>query len=223
MDADCAVVAITKAAAARRQLDAAIRFWFAEEDDLAIHTVAAAAYRILRDLMNQRGLQPFGEFVRAGLFSFAKATAEGQELKLPDDAATRALINKISEEIKAGRINSPEDIQVSKDDKRRWTEYAFHSNFLKHADIDPDSHIIEADINNEELLLRASATYVRLFQDSSAEMMLFYWHSVGVSGDEPECPNLAIIKRIRDCSPELRRKICLASLSEVREEFYSQR
>ncbi len=50
-------------------MDAATRFWFAEEDELAIHTVAAAAYRSLRDLMARRGLQPFGEFVRAGFFS----------------------------------------------------------------------------------------------------------------------------------------------------------
>jgi hypothetical protein len=221
LDADNAIVFVTKAAAARRQLDAAIRFWFAEEDELAVHTVAAAAYRILRDLMQQRGLQPFGEFVRAGLFSFAKAAAEGQEPELPDDAATRALIHKISEEIKAGRINSPEDIEASPYDKRRWTEYTFHSNFLKHADKDPDAHIVETEIDNEELLQRASGTYVRLFQDSSAEMMLLYRYSIAASDDEPEGPNIAMIKKIRDCRPELRRKSCLAFLPAVREQFYS--
>ncbi|MGO9005735.1 MAG: hypothetical protein ACLQIQ_14685 [Beijerinckiaceae bacterium] len=222
MDAEGAVVFVTKAAAARRQLDAAIRFWFAEEDDLAVHTVAAAAYRILRDLMQQRGLQPFGEFVRVGLFNFAKAIAEGQEPDMPDDAATRALINGISEEIKAGRISSYEDIDVTKDAKQRWKEYAFHSSFLKHADTDPDARIIETEIDNAELLLRASGTYVRLFQDSSAEMMLLYWHSVAVSDDESEGPNIAIIKTIRDCKPELRRKTCLAFLPAVRKEVYSQ-
>jgi len=41
---------ITKQAAAQRQLDAAIRILFAEEDPLAVHTVVAAARRILVDL-----------------------------------------------------------------------------------------------------------------------------------------------------------------------------
>jgi hypothetical protein len=222
LEADSAIVIVTKAAAARRQLDAAIRFWFAEEDDLAIHTVAAAAYRILCDITQQRGLQPFGEFVRLGLFSFAKAVAEGQEFDdLPNDAVTQALIKKISEEIKAGRISSHENLIMPRDPKRWWKEYAFHSNFLKHADKDPDAHIIETEIDNGELLLRASGTYVRLFQDSSPEMMLLYWHSVAVSNDEPEGPNAVFIKSIRDCSPELRRKTCLTCLPKVKKQFYS--
>jgi hypothetical protein len=36
---------INKIAAASRQLDAAIRMFFAKEDELAIHTVASAASR----------------------------------------------------------------------------------------------------------------------------------------------------------------------------------
>ena len=41
---------VTKLAAARRQLLEAIRMFFAEQDELAIHTVAAAAHRIIADL-----------------------------------------------------------------------------------------------------------------------------------------------------------------------------
>lgn len=223
MDANGAVVFVTKGAAARRQLDAAIHFWFAEEDDLAVHTVAAAAYHILRDLMQQRGLQPFGEFFRVGLFSLAEAIAEGRESKLPDDDATRALIKSINEEIKAGRLASHEDISVTADPKHLWRKFNFHSNFLKHADIDPDSHIVEAEIDNEELLLRACGTYVRVFQDSSAEMALFYWYRIAVAGseDEPGRQDIDIIKNIRDCSPEFRRKTCLAYLPDVRKQFFS--
>ena len=50
-----ATIFINKLEAARRQLDAAIRMTFANEDELAIHTVAAAAYRLVRDLLNRRG------------------------------------------------------------------------------------------------------------------------------------------------------------------------
>ena len=42
---------IIKIAAAERQLGAAIRLFFANEDALAIHTVAAAATKVLQDLI----------------------------------------------------------------------------------------------------------------------------------------------------------------------------
>jgi hypothetical protein len=45
---------VTKVEAARRQLDAAIRMLFANEDPLAIHTLCMAAFRILRDLAAKR-------------------------------------------------------------------------------------------------------------------------------------------------------------------------
>ena len=51
-----AEILVTKLGAVRRLLQAAIRFHFHREDELAIHTVAAAAYGILKDLKNQRGL-----------------------------------------------------------------------------------------------------------------------------------------------------------------------
>ena len=46
---------MTKLAAAQRQLCAAIRMFFDGEDELAVHTVASAAYGILRDLKAERG------------------------------------------------------------------------------------------------------------------------------------------------------------------------
>ena len=50
-----AKVHITKLAAAQRQLRAAIRLYFVDEDELAIHTVASAAYRLINDLKAARG------------------------------------------------------------------------------------------------------------------------------------------------------------------------
>jgi len=46
---------VTKLSAAQRQLRAAIRMFFAGEDELAIHTVASAAYRIIADLKGSEG------------------------------------------------------------------------------------------------------------------------------------------------------------------------
>ena len=50
--------------AARRQLEAAIRMFFGGDDPFAIHTVASAAYRILRDVAEHSGKSPFHEHVK---------------------------------------------------------------------------------------------------------------------------------------------------------------
>ena len=50
-----AKIRVNKSEAARRQVDAGIRIHFAGEDPVAVHTVASAAWRILRDLSRRSG------------------------------------------------------------------------------------------------------------------------------------------------------------------------
>ena len=58
---------ITKLQAAQRQIDAGIWMLFRNDDPVAIHTVAMAALRILRDLVKQRGLEhPVDSMIRPG-------------------------------------------------------------------------------------------------------------------------------------------------------------
>lgn len=47
-------IKVNKTEAARRQVDAAIRMLFSNEDPVAIHTLAGAAFRILRDLAGKK-------------------------------------------------------------------------------------------------------------------------------------------------------------------------
>ena len=58
---------ITKIEAVRRQVNAAIRMLFRNEDPLAVHTVAMAAFGILRDLTRNHGLEhTFESMIRPG-------------------------------------------------------------------------------------------------------------------------------------------------------------
>jgi hypothetical protein len=50
-----AKIRVNKADAARRQLCAAIRMTFGGEDPIAVHSVAASAHRIIRDICEGRG------------------------------------------------------------------------------------------------------------------------------------------------------------------------
>jgi hypothetical protein len=49
-------IRISKIEAASRQLDCAIELWFADKDQVSIHTLAAAAYQIVHDIKTERGL-----------------------------------------------------------------------------------------------------------------------------------------------------------------------
>ncbi len=58
---------ITKLGAARRQINAGIRMLFRNDDPVAVHTVAMAGFRILRDLVKQKGLEdPIDSLIRPG-------------------------------------------------------------------------------------------------------------------------------------------------------------
>lgn len=75
------VLRILKLAAAQRQLDAAIRMTFADEDVLAATTVAAAAYRLLRDIKRKRGHRVLSDEWRDAIVGTARALVRGE---IPD-------------------------------------------------------------------------------------------------------------------------------------------
>ncbi len=50
-------IRVSKLDAARRQLDCAIELWFADKDDVSIHTLAAAAHQIIHDINKKKGNQ----------------------------------------------------------------------------------------------------------------------------------------------------------------------
>ena len=53
---DSGQIQVTKMDATHRQIRAAIRMWFAEEDPVAIHTLVAAAHEVVHSLFKLRGL-----------------------------------------------------------------------------------------------------------------------------------------------------------------------
>ena len=70
-------IQISKIAAAQRQLDAAIRMFFQTEDELAIHTVTAAAFQVFRDLTEERGGHLTKEVFRSGILNIAQQYVAG--------------------------------------------------------------------------------------------------------------------------------------------------
>lgn len=155
-------VFVTKAEAARRQLDAAIRILFTGEDPLAIHTVVAAAYRILADLDTQRAHSP-----------------------------ARDVYAQVREELRE-RFPGAAPFSWSPERFRIWLQQSRSrpANFLKHADRDAQMALEVSTLETEtdHLLLEACTLYMELHHEPALEMHVFArWHLAVYpheSGDE---------------------------------------
>jgi hypothetical protein len=167
---DNAEVVVFKLAAAQRQLDAAIRMYFSGEDELAIYTVAAAAHRILRDLMEKRGRSAAAEILRDALRDTVEQIEKDllkENLRLPAgvrDAAIKLTDNRVFTEFKT---------HGSAFDRKFWQYLNESANFLKHADRDADAAIDAGKIAVEPVLDGAVATYTHLMTEPTVEMLIY--------------------------------------------------
>lgn len=159
-----ATLHVTKLAAAKRLLQAAIRLFFMEEDELAIHTVASAAYSLLKDLKRKRGRSEAAESYRTTLFYLVRDFRRGT---LPDhmtsDPAMMAEIERIAEQLSPITADSKlSDVRVtisSDAEKKYWNKSNRVANFLKHADWDSDGTISVEQIDNHLLLMKCCSAY----------------------------------------------------------------
>jgi hypothetical protein len=209
---------INKLEAARRQLDAAIRMTFDTEDELAIHTVAAAAYRILRDILEKRGRHDKEELVRAGVYDAARSLAHGQmsddEIEDLKQLQLFRLVSFVAEDIKVrGDQVTPSDVPVglSKTEKLSdWQSMSAAANFLKHADRQPDATLPLDEVDNDALVIRACAAYAMLSRRPTAEMRVFYidWSLRAGHKADLEGLHLHIADTLEPLSPSRRRRAC---------------
>jgi hypothetical protein len=211
-----ASIFINKLEAARRQLDAAIRMTFANEDELAIHTVAAAAYRILRDMLDKRGRHDLEDLIRAGLYGMAKDFADGKISRDQlENSQVYDLVSTVAEKLKInGDEITVDDMPIFLNEsskKAHWQAMSGMSGFLKHADRLPESIIALKDVNNESLIMHACSAYNMVSHHTlTPEMAIFhyfYWATAevfGIDADEPEIGDY--LKRL---SPSRRRRACI--------------
>lgn len=209
-----AKVVVTKLNAAGRQLNTAIRLLLGDDDLLSIHTLTAAAYRILRDLQKARGILHYPEVIRVGLWSMAEDFRKGRPLdELPPDL--RPYVRHVADLQAAGKIASFNEIKFANEqvlelnDLRQSTKAA---NFLKHADRDQTASLSEDEIDNIDLLFRATGTYSALLHRLSPEMAAFTvyaWDLWGASFPSPSEPLIArLIQDFKGISLRQRKAKC---------------
>ncbi len=179
-EAESSKILINKLAAAERQLGAAIRMYFMEEDALAIHMVTSAAYGLYADLLRHRGKDPAFHGVMYGLLSTAKSYIAGdlsdKDLEGWGEGVMEALqptIDMLKEkpdiDIDEVTVSGPAGAarEFYRDKRQAY-------NFLKHADHDPDAILDSASVNNEDLIFQAIGCSWHLNCPFTPEKELFH-------------------------------------------------
>jgi hypothetical protein len=222
MSEAASIVHINKIAAAGRQLDAAIRMFFGKEDDLAIHTLGYAAFRILRDVTEKRGRNFTADLLRNGVFAIAKRYSDGvlseAELKLIAHTPLMDAIRKIGDDIKGqGDKFDRSTINVlmnKRSEQRAWPSKA--ANFLKHADRDSEDFLAINDLNNESILIGASISYLQLMQNATPEMRAYMAYWSVKNEEEHDLPNdeCGLAARLKNVKQDDWPDLCLAFLVE---------
>lgn len=171
-------VAITKASAATRLLDAAILMFFRGDDELATHLTASASSRLLTDLYESAGGDLHVDRIAGGFHQLGLDFIAGT---LPEFATTDPIALEIAEQIaigiRSGAINCPEDLnlELSKSHRRELIRLQNKNyNFLKHADMDPLAVLDESELDNIGAIQAAMATYSELFPGQVTSPMIAF-------------------------------------------------
>lgn len=209
-----ATIFITKLGAAERQLNAAIRMTLTNEDELAVHSVAAAAYQILRNIKYKRGRSDAYDLFLRGLFAIAEDLAVGKIDSIPSSIIKSApdlgrSIETIRDDLVADKIKSFENIlPIDVPEKGPfWANFNRPANFLKHADKDPDDSLELSKVNNEELLMRATAAFFEITNRITPEIEAYYMFCVGDQDDS--CLPDEMRLEFAGLSVEQKKKVCL--------------
>ena len=209
-------ISITKAAAAQRQIDAAIRMVFLHGEDLtAVHTVAAAARGVVKDLAKDRDVGHLSEtrlaleeVHREALAAVARAkTGDALEEWHRDVLAQAA--QPILEGLKAANGGIlPEEIRLELHDldptdpeiadnldrRARLIESDGQTrkyrneaaNFLKHADKDPEKALNLGELNALGVIADACNMWLNMQLPVTDEMRFFHMWFCAVRPDKPE-------------------------------------
>lgn len=219
-----ASVHVTKFAAAERQLRAAIRMFFEEEDELAIHTVASAAYRLLSDLKDERGLDEAADAYLTSIFYAVRSYKRGTLPKhMSNDPELMAQIAEMAALLPIEADSSIGDVKASIDAEsaqRYWRNRNKAANFLKHADKDPSATLDATDVDNANLLMQCLGAYTDLFKDQLAPEGLVLWLYSCVRDEDLSSvpPNLQpIATRLQEIHSYNLRPFCAEYIRALRE------
>ena len=138
--------------------------FFMPEDELAVHTIAAAAYGLLKGIKSERGMNEAADAQQIGIFYIVRDYRRGTlPAHMTSDAAFMAEVQRIADQLSAITADSKlSDFRVcvsSALEREYWNDTNRAANFLKHADRDTDGALSLNQLNNQLLLAKCFCAY----------------------------------------------------------------
>jgi hypothetical protein len=153
--------------------------FFAGEDELAVHTVASAAYRIFADLKLERGTDEVGDYYLTAVFYCVRDYRRGTlPSYLENDPDAMKCIREMADQLPINESTKFKDVTASVSPdvaKKFWEKRNKVSNFLKHADRDAKAHITLDEVDNLSLLMQSLSSYYDLVKDNLGAEGLVLW------------------------------------------------
>lgn len=218
-------VYVNKLSVARRQLCAAIRMFFAGEDELIIHTGASAAYQVLIDLRAERGWEDeaahhYHTMVFYAVRDYRRGTLPDY---LANDPETMRFIRDIAGRLPITASSNFNDftVSVSRDVVQEFRQNrTVVANFLKHADRDAKSLLSLDDVDNLNLLFQAISAYQDLANDNLGhEGFVLYVYFNAVKGMKDGMPKKfrRYASNLENLDPDEQLRFCSVWLRELKE------
>ncbi len=159
--------------------------YFGGEDELAVHTVAAAAYRVLSDLKADRGLDEAANVYLMSIFYVVRDYRRGTLPKhLENDAEFMAWVKSIAEQLSIGSDSKIDDVSVTVSPgaaREFWRQRGKVANFLKHADRDAEASIALDEVDNLLLLMQCYGAYTDLTREELGNEGLVFQLYIGAN------------------------------------------
>jgi len=138
--------------------------FFMPEDELAVHTVAAAAYGLLKDVKTARGMSEAADAYLTSIFYLVRDYRRGTlPAHMTSDAGFMAEVERIASQLSPITADSKlSDVRVSIGpalERQYWSDTNRAANFLKHADRDTDGTLSLEKLDNQLLLMKCSSAY----------------------------------------------------------------
>lgn len=214
---------INKLVAAKRQIQAAIRMFFMSEDELAVHTVASAAYGLLKGVKNARSLNEAADIYLVSIFYLVRDYRRGTlPTHITDDSIFMAEVERIAAQLSPITPDSKlSDVRASITpalEKQYWNDTNRAANFLKHADRDTDEILSLDKINNELLLLKCCSAYQDVAPDDLGNEGLVFMAFITANNSVYQLGNTSFdsfVLSIRKISVECRSELCFRTIIKL--------
>jgi len=171
-----AEIAINKAEAARRLIEAAIRLHFGGEDTLVIKLIIGSANNIVEDLADKRESNPLDDVWKQALNdTLAVLACDAHALTKETDLAR---LKKTFDEVRCIVKVPREELERVYPDWNMWRKKTARVpvNFLKHADRAPNALMEQQRFESVGDILLGCAQYCQLgFQPTAAMRAFFCW------------------------------------------------